>query len=171
MAQSMSSSSVSTPGYTPSAELAKLLEAHRARKEKIVFTNGVFDLVHPGHIRYLRAARAKGDLLVVALNSDASVRRIKGPLRPILPENERVKILASLDMVDYVTLFDEDTPFEVIKLLQPDVLVKGGDYAVNEIVGRDIVEARGGQVLNLELVEGVSSTNIIQRILDSTTQK
>lgn len=150
----------------PREELTGLLESERKAGRKIVFTNGVFDLVHPGHLRYLRAAKEFGDVLVVALNSDASVRRLKGELRPILPENERVKIIASLEMVNYVTIFDEDTPLLTIEALKPDVLVKGGDYAKNEIVGCEFVESRGGKCQPLALIEGASSSNIVQRILE-----
>jgi D-beta-D-heptose 7-phosphate kinase / D-beta-D-heptose 1-phosphate adenosyltransferase len=146
-------------------ELQSILRSEQLSGRKVVFTNGVFDLIHPGHIRYLRAAKELGDILVVAINTDNSVRRLKGEDRPILPEHERVKIIASLEMVDYVTLFDEDTPFEVISRLRPDVLVKGGDYRTDQIVGRDIVEANGGVVKNLQFIDGASSSNIIERIL------
>ena len=155
----------------PAAELAAVLDEHRRQGQRIVFTNGVFDLVHPGHIRYLRTARAMGDVLVVALNSDTSVRRLKGELRPILPEVERIKIIAALEMVDYVTVFDDDTPLETIELLRPDVLVKGGDYAVDEIVGRDCVEAGGGHVSPLQLVEGFSTSGMIERIVHKCSTK
>lgn len=146
-------------------ELNQILSDHRANGRKVVFTNGVFDLMHPGHVRYLRAARKMGDLLVVAINSDDSVRRLKGPGRPILPQNERGKILAALEMVDYVTLFEEDTPQAIIELLRPDILIKGGDYKLHEIVGRDFVESTGGKVVTIPFVEGMSSTNIIDRIV------
>ena len=147
--------------------LAPLLKNLRASGKRVVFTNGVFDLVHPGHIRYLRSARELGDLLVVALNSDASVIRLKGPSRPLLPFDQRAKIIASLEMVDYVTIFDEDTPLEVIRKLRPDVLVKGGDYEVANIVGRSDVEAGGGEVRPLQLEEGFSTSNIIERVVRS----
>jgi rfaE bifunctional protein nucleotidyltransferase chain/domain len=146
-------------------ELRRILDGHREQGEKIVFTNGVFDLLHPGHIRYLREARAEGDRLVVAINSDSSARRLKGADRPVLPQHERAKILASLDVVDYVTVFDEDTPAEIIEALRPDVLVKGGDYKLDEIVGRDFVESTGGKVKAIPFVEGLSSSNIIDRIV------
>ena len=149
----------------PRAELKSVLEKERLAGKKIVFTNGVFDLLHVGHIRYLRDARVHGDLLVVALNSDISVERLKGPKRPLLPFAERAKIIAALEPVDYVTSFDEDTPAEIIRELQPDVLVKGGDYTLDEIVGRDTVEAAGGVVLSIPLVEGFSSTDVINRIV------
>ncbi|GIX44014.1 MAG: glycerol-3-phosphate cytidylyltransferase [Candidatus Sumerlaea sp.] len=139
----------------------------QAQDKKVVFTNGVFDLIHPGHICYLREARALGDALIVALNSDESVQRIKGSLRPILPLVERARLIGALEMVDMVTAFDEDTPLEVIRALQPDILVKGGDYSPDQVVGKDFVESYGGKCLTLSLVEGVSTTTIIQRILRS----
>jgi D-beta-D-heptose 7-phosphate kinase / D-beta-D-heptose 1-phosphate adenosyltransferase len=151
----------------PPDEVCTAIAPRRAKGEKVVFTNGVFDLVHPGHIRYLRQARSMGDLLIIAINSDASVRRIKGDKRPLLPEHERARILASFEMVDYVTVFDEDTPLEIINRIQPDVLVKGGDYSLDEIVGRKEVEARGGRVISVPLVEGASSSNIIDRIVSA----
>jgi len=131
---------------------------------KVVFTNGVFDLLHPGHVRYLTDARALGDALIVALNSDRSVRAIKGPARPINPEHERAELLAALGCVDAVTVFDEDTPHAVIAAIQPDVLVKGADWGADNIVGRDIVEARGGRVVRVELAKGFSSTNLIEKV-------
>ena len=148
-------------------ELRQILDAERHKGRKVVFTNGVFDLIHPGHIRYLRKARSLGDLLVVALNSDESVRRLKGADRPILPQHERARIVASFEMVDYVTLFDEDTPLEIISALRPDVLVKGGDYQLHEIVGRETVESNGGKVIAVPFEKGFSSTNIIDRIIRS----
>lgn len=151
----------------PLQDLLRELDRQREAGRRIVFTNGVFDLIHPGHVRYLRAAREMGDLLVVGVNSDDSVRRLKGPRRPILSETERVRILAALEPVDYVALFSQDTPLELIKAVRPDVLVKGADYALNEIVGRDEVESWGGQVRTVELVPGASSTNVVQRIVDS----
>ena len=130
----------------------------------IVFTNGVFDLLHPGHLRYLQQARELGDLLVVAVNSDRSVRANKDESRPITPELERIEILEALTCVDAVVVFDEDTPHAVISALQPDVLVKGADWAEDAIVGRDIVEARGGKVVRVPVERGYSTTQIIQRI-------
>ena len=129
----------------------------------IVFTNGVYDLLHPGHVRYLQAARALGDALIVGVNSDRSVRAIKGPSRPITPENERVEILAALRCVDAAVVFDEDTPADIIKAIQPDILVKGADWAENAIVGRDTVEARGGRVVRMPIEEGWSTTGIIAK--------
>jgi D-beta-D-heptose 7-phosphate kinase/D-beta-D-heptose 1-phosphate adenosyltransferase len=155
------------PRLTEPDDLAKILDDLRAAGRRIVFTNGVFDLIHPGHVRFLREARSLGDLLVVALNSDASVRRIKGEKRPILPLVERGKILASFECVDYVTWFDEDTPDVIIRLLRPDVLVKGADYTLDNIVGRDFVESRGGIVRALKFNNGFSSTAVIERILRS----
>lgn len=130
----------------------------------LVFTNGCFDLLHPGHVRYLREARALGDALVVALNSDQSVRTLKGEGRPILNLKERVEVIGALESVDYVTVFDEETPYSLIVQLLPDVLVKGGDWQLNEIVGREQVEAAGGKVLSLPFLEGSSTTDIIERI-------
>jgi rfaE bifunctional protein nucleotidyltransferase chain/domain len=132
---------------------------------KVVFTNGCFDLLHLGHVRYLEAARSQGDALIVGVNTDASVSRLhKGPGRPVTPEADRARVLASLACVDQVVLFDEDTPLELITRLKPDVLVKGGDYQLHEIVGREVVEARGGQVLALPFVPGYSTTALIERI-------
>jgi D-beta-D-heptose 7-phosphate kinase/D-beta-D-heptose 1-phosphate adenosyltransferase len=131
----------------------------------IVFTNGCFDILHAGHVQYLRQAASLGDILVVGVNSDSSVRAIKGDSRPVNPLEDRIAILSSFDFIDYVIAFDEETPYEVIKAVQPDVLVKGGDYSISQIVGRDIVEARGGEVKVLPYIEGKSSTNIINKIL------
>ena len=129
-----------------------------------MFTNGVFDLLHPGHVRYLSDARALGDALIVGVNSDRSVRANKGPARPITPEVERAELLASLRSVDAVTVFDEDTPHALITAVQPDVLVKGADWGSDNIVGRDVVEARGGTVVRIALAEGFSSTRLIDRV-------
>jgi D-beta-D-heptose 7-phosphate kinase/D-beta-D-heptose 1-phosphate adenosyltransferase len=130
----------------------------------VVFTNGVFDLLHPGHVRYLAAARALGDALIVGVNSDRSVRAIKGPSRPITPEAERAEILSALSSVDAAVVFDEDTPAEIIKAIQPDVLVKGADWAEDAIVGRDTVEARGGRVVRVPIEHGWSTTGILDRV-------
>jgi D-glycero-beta-D-manno-heptose 1-phosphate adenylyltransferase len=137
--------------------------AHDASR-RVVFTNGVFDLLHPGHVRYLQQARALGDLLVVAINSDRSVRANKGPERPITPEAERAEVLAALASVDAVTIFDEETPHRIIDELQPDVLVKGADWAADAIVGRDIVEARGGRVVRIAVEQGHSTSSIIRKV-------
>jgi D-beta-D-heptose 7-phosphate kinase/D-beta-D-heptose 1-phosphate adenosyltransferase len=130
----------------------------------IVFTNGVFDLLHPGHVRYLAEARAHGDALIVAVNSDRSVRAIKGPARPVNPEDERAEVLSALAAVDAVVVFDEDDPHEIIAELQPDILVKGADWAEDRIVGRDIVESRGGRVIRLAFAPGFSTTSMIEKI-------
>ncbi|HXH67385.1 MAG TPA: D-glycero-beta-D-manno-heptose 1-phosphate adenylyltransferase [Candidatus Limnocylindrales bacterium] len=131
---------------------------------RVVFTNGCFDLLHPGHIQLLEAARAMGDALVVGLNSDESVRTLKGPGRPVIPEQERAEILANFDCVDAVVIFDELTPQETVAALLPDILVKGGDWPGNQIVGREEVEAAGGKVALIEVVEGYSTTEILRRI-------
>ena len=136
----------------------------RASGKTIVFTNGVFDLLHPGHVRYLQHARSLGDALIVGINSDRSVRAVKGPDRPITPENERAEILAALACVDAVAIFDEETPYEIISAIAPDVLVKGADWAEDAIVGRDIVEARGGRVVRATIEEGYSTTQILRNI-------
>ena len=131
----------------------------------VVFTNGVFDILHPGHIRYLRDARALGDLLIVGINSDRSARALgKAPDRPINTEAERAEVLSALTAVDAVVVFEEETPHEIITLIQPDILVKGADWGENAIVGRDVVEARGGKVVRIPLAEGYSTTEIIKRI-------
>jgi len=145
---------------------ALIKERQHLREEgkRLVFTNGCFDLLHPGHVRYLSRARSLGDALIVALNSDRSVRSIKGPGRPILNQHERAEVIAALEAVDYVTIFDDETPRDLIAAVLPDVLVKGGDWAVDEIVGREEVEAAGGRVLSLPYIEGSSTTDIIERI-------
>jgi len=145
------------------ALIARAVEARRVGK-RIVFTNGCFDLMHVGHVRYLAAARDAGDLLVVAINADASVRRLKGPERPLVPEAARAEVLAALAAVDYVTIFGEDTPAEVIAALLPDVLVKGADWAPDQVVGREVVEAHGGRVLLIPMVEGCSTTALVERL-------
>ncbi len=132
---------------------------------KIVFTNGCFDIIHAGHVRYLRKAKACGDILVVGLNSDSSVRKIKGQERPIVPQRERAEVLEALSSVDYVVLFSEPTPVKLIAALRPDVLVKGADWAEKNIVGADIVKKNGGRVARIRLAKGRSTTNIIKRIL------
>lgn len=143
-----------------------ILEREELRRDgrSLVFTNGCFDLLHPGHVRYLAEARALGDALVVALNSDRSVRALKGKGRPILNQQERAELVAALEAVDYVTIFDEETPLELIAELLPDVLVKGGDWPLDQIVGREEVEAAGGRVVSLPYLEGSSTSDIIERI-------
>jgi len=147
-------------------ELRPLLGILQATGKKIVFTNGCFDLIHTGHTRYLAKARSFGDLLIVAVNSDASVRMIKGEKRPINTQAERAETLAALESVDFVTIFDEPDPHRIISELQPDVLVKGGDWPVEKIIGRDVVEARGGDVFSIGYIEGASTTGIIERIIE-----
>ncbi len=148
-----------------SAQLVALLEGARVKKPRIVFTNGCFDLMHIGHTRYLQAAKALGDILVVGVNSDASVRSLnKGAGRPIVGEAQRAEVVAALGAVDYVVIFPEPDPLALITALQPDVLVKGGDWTLDRIVGRDVVEQRGGTVKTIPLVPGMSTTALIQRI-------
>lgn len=149
----------------PRAQLLLSLAAERAEGRRIVFTNGCFDLMHIGHTRYLQSAKALGDVLVVGVNSDASVRALeKAPDRPIVPETQRAEVLAALGCVDYVVIFDESDPLQLISAVQPDVLVKGGDWTVDRIVGRDLVESRGGLVKAIPLVPGMSTTGLLQRI-------
>jgi len=136
----------------------------RQTGKRIVFTNGCFELLHVGHVRYLAAARDAGDVLIVGLNGDASVRRLKGDLRPLVPQTARAEVIAALEAVDYVTIFEEDTPEILIRRLQPDVLAKGGDWAADRVVGRQVVEARGGRVLIVPFVEGFSTTTLADRI-------
>ena len=151
---------------------ALVRERERLRREgkRFVFTNGCFDLLHPGHVRYLTQAREMGDVLVVALNGDRSVRKIKGEGRPILNEQERAEVISALEAVDFVTIFDEETPRELIAELLPDVLVKGGDWALDQIVGREEVEASGGRVVSLPYVEGSSTSEIIDRVAKARRQ-
>jgi D-glycero-beta-D-manno-heptose 1-phosphate adenylyltransferase len=146
------------------AEASALVVRVRAAGGTVVFTNGVFDLLHPGHIRYLQQAKALGDALIVGVNSDRSVREVKGPDRPITPEAERAEVLEALACVDGVVVFDEYTPHALIVALQPDVLVKGADWADDAIVGRDIVEARGGRVVRADISQGYSTSAIVSRI-------
>jgi len=145
-------------------EAAALVDRLRAAGRTVVFTNGVFDLLHVGHLRYLQQARELGDALIVGLNSDRSVRANKGPSRPVTPEAERAEILEALACVDGVVVFDQETPHDLIAALQPDVLVKGADWAEDAIVGRDIVEARGGRVVRVPLEAGHSTTALIDRV-------
>jgi len=134
--------------------------------KRVVFTNGCFDIIHAGHVDYLEKAKALGDILVVGMNSDASVRRIKGEKRPVVPQDYRARVLSSLKAVDYVVIFEEDTPLELIKRVKPHVLVKGGDWAVENIVGRDFVESYGGEVRTIPFEYDISTSKIIGRIID-----
>jgi D-beta-D-heptose 7-phosphate kinase/D-beta-D-heptose 1-phosphate adenosyltransferase len=147
------------------------VRASRAEGRTIVFTNGVFDLLHPGHVRYLQSARALGDVLIVGLNADASVRRNKGAGRPINPEEERAEVLAGLAVVDAVVLFDDDTPAQIIGALQPDVLVKGADWPADQVVGRDTVEARGGRVVRVTVEQGHSTSGLVEKVRDETVKR
>jgi D-beta-D-heptose 7-phosphate kinase/D-beta-D-heptose 1-phosphate adenosyltransferase len=154
---------VSAPFELP-PEAAARLAVWRAGEARIVFTNGVYDLLHRGHVEYLEEARALGDRLVVGVNTDASVRRLKGPSRPIVTIEDRAAVLRALACVDLVVAFDDDTPLRLIEAVQPDVLVKGADYAVGDIVGREVVEARGGLVTTIALREGLSTSTLVERI-------
>jgi D-beta-D-heptose 7-phosphate kinase/D-beta-D-heptose 1-phosphate adenosyltransferase len=146
-------------------ELLRIIKDLKAKGKRIVFTNGCFDLLHIGHVRYLEKARTFGDVLVVGVNSDSSVRRLKGPKRPILPEQERAGILSGLGCVDYVTVFSEIDPLKLITSLRPDVLVKGGDWTKEQTIGKEVVERSGGEVVILPFVKGASTSNLIETIL------
>ncbi len=152
-------------------DLAQVRQRLKAEGKRVVFTNGCFDILHRGHVDYLTRAKAKGDVLIVGLNTDGSVQRLKGPGRPIVEQEDRAVILAALAVVDYVCLFDEDTPYELIRALVPDVLVKGADWSVREIVGRDVVEAAGGSVQTIEFLPNRSTSSIIQKIVQSVHPK
>jgi rfaE bifunctional protein nucleotidyltransferase chain/domain len=141
------------------------VESRRGNGQKIAFTNGCFDILHVGHVRYLREARNTADFLILALNSDASVRAIKGDKRPLVPQEERAEVVASLEAVDYVALFDETTPLKLIEYLRPDCLVKGGDWKEEAVVGGDAVRSWGGRVVIIPVVEGASTTNIVEKVL------
>lgn len=143
------------------SELSRKIQKYRKNRKKIVFTNGCFDVVHVGHLKVIEWSKRQGDILIVAINSDASTRRLKGPKRPIVSENERAQLLAGFHAVDFVTVFDQDTPAKLISLVKPDVLVKGGDWAKSEIVGADVAK----KVVRVPLVKGRSTTNLIERIL------
>ena len=145
--------------------LKEQVERVRGEGKKIAFTNGCFDILHVGHVQYLREARKTGDLLILGLNSDASVRAIKGEKRPLVPQGERAEVVASLEAVDYVTLFDDPTPLRLIEYLRPDVLVKGGDWKEEAVVGGDAVRSWGGKVVIVPLTEGASTTNIVEKVL------
>ena len=146
-------------------ELLRIIKDLKAEGKRIAFTNGCFDLLHIGHVRYLEEAKALGDVLVVGVNSDASVRKLKGPKRPILPEAERAEILSGLGCVDYITLFDEMDPLKLIASLRPNVLVKGGDWTKEQTVGKEVVERSGGEVVIIPFVKGASTSNLIETIL------
>ena len=145
--------------------LKEQVERVRGEGKKISFTNGCFDILHVGHVQYLREARKTGNLLILGLNSDASVRAIKGEKRPLVPQGERAEVIASLEVVDYVTLFDDPTPLRLIEYLRPDVLVKGGDWKEESVVGGNAVKSRGGRIVIVPLTEGASTTNIIDKVL------
>ena len=146
--------------------LSPLIASEKNKGKRIVFTNGCFDLLHAGHVKYLQKARSLGDLLVLGLNSDVSVRRLKGPKRPLIDQDERAHLLAALDCIDYVVIFDDDTPLELITVLKPHILAKGGDYSLDGVVGREVVESYGGRVELVTFVDGKSTTNIIERVLE-----
>ena len=147
-------------------ELASIAAEARANGRTVVFTNGCFDLLHRGHIHMLRQAKAQGDLLIVALNSDLSVRAIKGTSRPIMPESDRIELIAALEMVDYVVVYDDPDPYKLIAAIKPNVLAKGGDWSADKIIGADIVEKNGGRVEVIPYLAGFSTTEIIERIRD-----
>jgi D-beta-D-heptose 7-phosphate kinase/D-beta-D-heptose 1-phosphate adenosyltransferase len=153
------------------AAVVRAVRRARAAGRRVVFTNGCFDLLHRGHTRYLEQARSLGDVLVVAVNGDASVRTLKGPSRPVVPADQRAEVLAALAAVDHVVIFDELDPARVIAAVQPDVLVKGGDWPIERIVGADVVQSRGGQVRSLPYVDGMSTSALIQRILGQTAKR
>jgi D-beta-D-heptose 7-phosphate kinase/D-beta-D-heptose 1-phosphate adenosyltransferase len=148
--------------YISESDLLQKLSALRTGK-KVVFTNGCFDLLHIGHVRYLQAAKTLGDILVVALNTDASVRKLKGPTRPVQTENDRAEILAALECVDFTLLFGEETPERIIKQIKPDALAKGGDWKIEQIVGAPFVQSYGGKVYSLPFVDGKSTTKLIEK--------
>ena len=145
--------------------LKRIVSGLKRQGKKVVFTNGCFDILHVGHIRYLSKARKMGDLLIVGLNTDRSVRTVKGEKRPIVSEKERAEVLAALEIVDYIVLFDEPDPLRLITALKPDILVKGADWSKDEIIGRNVVEKGGGRVVRIPLVSGSSSTNLIEKII------
>lgn len=157
-------------GVISQAGVAPFVAARRSEGRRIGFTNGVFDLLHSGHIRYLQQARSLADILIVGLNADESVRRNKGPARPINRQEERAEVVAALACVDAVVIFEEDTPDAIIRLVQPDVLVKGADWPADQIVGRDTVEARGGRVVRIPVEAGYSTSSIVERIRGATSE-
>jgi D-beta-D-heptose 7-phosphate kinase/D-beta-D-heptose 1-phosphate adenosyltransferase len=147
------------------SQMKAIVARLKTRGQKVVFTNGCFDILHVGHVRYLNKAKNQGDVLIIALNTDRSVKTIKGEKRPVVPEKERAEVLAALECVDYVVLFDDPDPSRLIEALQPDVLVKGADWPRSQIIGREIVEKIGGRVVRVPLVAGASSTGVIERII------
>jgi D-glycero-beta-D-manno-heptose 1-phosphate adenylyltransferase len=157
----------------PLSELVTQRQNWRVEKKKVVFTNGVFDILHRGHVEYLAASKSLGDILVVGINSDSSVRRIKGKLRPVVSETDRAFLVSQLKPVDAVCIFEEDTPLNIITAVKPDVLIKGADWKINNVVGKEVVEASGGKVLTIPLIPDRSTTGIIERILErfSGTEK
>lgn len=155
-----------TSKIIPRSEITALVESLKAQEKKIVFTNGCFDLLHAGHVRYLTEARAQGDCLIVGLNTDRSVNRIKDPHRPLIPEDQRAEVLAAMTCVSWVVLFEEPDPLRLIEAIKPDVLVKGADWSEDEIVGADLVRSYGGRVFRVEMVGGISTTEIIRRIVE-----
>ncbi|MFC1546312.1 D-glycero-beta-D-manno-heptose 1-phosphate adenylyltransferase [bacterium] len=148
-------------------DMVPVLRKLQKKGYKVVFTNGCFDILHSGHILYLRKAKSLGDILVVGLNSDKSVKKIKGPLRPLFPQKERAEILSSLRTVDYIAFFNEDTPIKIIKKVKPDILAKGGDYELDEIVGRDFLKSIGRRTVRIPFIKSKSTTNIIKKIIKS----
>jgi rfaE bifunctional protein nucleotidyltransferase chain/domain len=154
-----------TSKIIPRSEIAARVESLKVKKKKIVFTNGCFDLLHVGHVRYLTEARAQGDCLIVGLNTDRSVNRIKDPHRPLIPEDQRAEVLAALTCVSYVVFFEEPDPLALIEAIRPDVLVKGADWAEDDIIGAGLVRSYGGRVFRVALVGGISTTEIIRRIV------
>jgi len=147
-------------------ELAEALDALRKKNKKIIFTNGCFDILHLGHIRYLQQAKSLGDILIVGINSDSSIRKLKGENRPIVPEDERSEIIAALECVDYVIIFSESTPKRIIKMIKPDIHVKGGDWKIEQILEANLVQSYGGKVVIVDEVEGYSTSEIIRRIIE-----
>lgn len=147
-------------------ELTKLVAQARQNGKSVVFTNGCFDILHRGHVHVLRQAKAAGDLLIVALNSDRSVQEIKGAHRPVLPETDRIELIGAMEMVDYVIIFDEPDPYKLIAAIKPDVLAKGGDWSAEKIVGADVVEQAGGRIVVIPYLKGFSTSEIIERILN-----
>ncbi len=152
-------------------ELQTIIPRLKARGKKIVFTNGCFDILHYGHVQYLEKAKREGDILIAALNSDTSVKRIKGKNRPIVAEKDRLRVLSGLESVDYAVLFKEDTPLKTIEAIKPDILIKGGDWKKNKIVGADFVSSYGGKIITVKLAKGRSSTNLIKKIVDKFGEK